>query len=124
MRYLNLAYRRFCRLDLDGAVPDHSTFSKNRRAASGRAIFSVACSRVSCPVASRRDWSAEADDHFWHFFALPNQGPLKSGRLHRRSAGLGESAQQQAALLFPFIVISSSSRAHEEFSLLDKASKP
>jgi transposase len=28
--HLNLAYRRFCRLGLNGAVPDHSTFSKNR----------------------------------------------------------------------------------------------
>lgn len=28
--HLNLAYRWFCRLDLDGVVPDHSTFSKNR----------------------------------------------------------------------------------------------
>jgi transposase len=28
--HLNLAYRWFCRLDLDGAVPYHSTFSKNR----------------------------------------------------------------------------------------------
>jgi transposase len=28
--HLNLAYRSFCRLGLDGAVPDHSTFSKNR----------------------------------------------------------------------------------------------
>ena len=27
---LNLAYRWFCRLDLDDPVPDHSTFSKNR----------------------------------------------------------------------------------------------
>ena len=27
---LNLAYRWFCRLDLDDTVPDHSTFSKNR----------------------------------------------------------------------------------------------
>lgn len=27
---VNLAYRWFCRLGLDGAVPDHSTFSKNR----------------------------------------------------------------------------------------------
>jgi transposase len=27
---LNLAYRWFCRLNLDDAVPDHSTFSKNR----------------------------------------------------------------------------------------------
>src|SRR6202790_5146853 len=28
--HLNLAYRWFCRLGLDGAVPDHSTSSKNR----------------------------------------------------------------------------------------------
>jgi transposase len=30
--HLNLAYRWFCRLGLDGEVPDHSTFSKNRQA--------------------------------------------------------------------------------------------
>jgi transposase len=28
--HLNLAYRWFCRLGLEGAVPGHSTFSKNR----------------------------------------------------------------------------------------------
>ena len=28
--HLNLAYRWFCRLGLDGEAPDHSTFSKNR----------------------------------------------------------------------------------------------
>jgi hypothetical protein len=28
---LNLAYRWFCRLGLDGDLPDPSTFSKNRR---------------------------------------------------------------------------------------------
>ena len=28
--HLNLAYRLFCRLGLDGKVPDHSSFSKNR----------------------------------------------------------------------------------------------
>ncbi len=28
--HLNLAYRWFCRLDLTDAVPDHSSFSKNR----------------------------------------------------------------------------------------------
>jgi len=28
--HLNLAYRWFCRLDLSDAIPDHSTFSKNR----------------------------------------------------------------------------------------------
>ena len=30
MPNLNFAYRWFCRLGLDGKVPDHSTFSKNR----------------------------------------------------------------------------------------------
>src|SRR5881394_3436022 len=28
--HLNLGYRWFCKLGLDGQVPDHSTFSKNR----------------------------------------------------------------------------------------------
>src|ERR671927_311265 len=28
--HLNLAYRWFCRLGLEGALPDHSSFSKNR----------------------------------------------------------------------------------------------
>ncbi|RBW50334.1 IS5/IS1182 family transposase, partial [Phaeobacter gallaeciensis] len=28
--HLNLAYRWFCKLDLSDAIPDHSTFSKNR----------------------------------------------------------------------------------------------
>jgi transposase len=28
--HLNPAYRWFCRLGLDGEVPDHSTFSKTR----------------------------------------------------------------------------------------------
>ena len=28
--HLNLAYRWFCRLGLDGRVPDHSTFLRNR----------------------------------------------------------------------------------------------
>src|SRR5476651_2909760 len=28
--HLNLAYRWFCRLGIEGCVPDHSTFSKNR----------------------------------------------------------------------------------------------
>ena len=28
--HLNLAYRWFCKLDLEDAIPDHSTFSKNR----------------------------------------------------------------------------------------------
>ena len=43
--HLNLAYRLFCRLGLDGKVPDHSSFSKNRHGRSGKAISFGICSR-------------------------------------------------------------------------------
>ena len=36
--HLNLAYRWFCRLDLSDPVPNHSTFSKNRHALTGRRL--------------------------------------------------------------------------------------
>jgi len=36
--HLNLAYRWFCRLGLDGKVPDHSSFRKTGMAASATAI--------------------------------------------------------------------------------------
>jgi Transposase domain (DUF772) len=36
-----LAYRSFCRLDLEGKVPDHSTFSKNAMVAFVRAMLPV-----------------------------------------------------------------------------------
>src|SRR5471030_2732671 len=48
--HLNLAYRWFCRLGLDGAVPDHSTFSKNRH---GRFRDSEAFRHVFETVVSR-----------------------------------------------------------------------
>jgi hypothetical protein len=47
---LNLAYRWFCRLGLDGRVPDHSTFSKNRH---GRFRDSNAFRHVFETVVSR-----------------------------------------------------------------------
>ena len=54
--HLNLAYRWFCRLGLDGDVPDHSTFSKNRH---GRFRESdLASLRRSCSAALKRAWSA------------------------------------------------------------------
>jgi transposase len=57
--HLNLAYRWFCRLGLDGEVPDHSTFSKNLTAASARAICCASCSRPWWRAASRRgSWEA------------------------------------------------------------------
>ena len=48
--HLNLAYRWFCRLGLDGEVPDHSTFSKNRH---GRFRASDAFRHVFETVVSR-----------------------------------------------------------------------
>jgi len=56
--HLNLAYRWFCRLGLDGAVPDHSTFSKAAMVASARAICCAGFLRPCCNVASMRAWSA------------------------------------------------------------------
>ncbi len=46
--HLNLAYRWFCRLGLDGRVPDHSTFSKNWHGRFQRAISFGVCSRWWC----------------------------------------------------------------------------
>jgi transposase len=54
--HLNLAYRWFCRLGLEGKVPDHSTFSRNVTAASGRAISSGTGSRQRWSGACKRDW--------------------------------------------------------------------
>jgi len=48
--HLNLAYRWFCRLGLEDAVPDHSTFSKNRH---GRFRESDAFRRVFESVVAR-----------------------------------------------------------------------
>jgi transposase len=48
--HLNLAYRWFCRLGLDGDVPDHSTFSKTGTAASATAIYCGRCARPSAEV--------------------------------------------------------------------------
>jgi Transposase and inactivated derivatives len=48
--HLNLAYRWFCRLGLEGKVPDHSTFSKNRH---GRFRDSDAFRHVFETVVSR-----------------------------------------------------------------------
>ena len=57
--HLNLAYRWFCGLGLDGKVRDHSTFSKNRH---GRFCQSDMLRRLSRPSFSgawRRVWSAD-----------------------------------------------------------------
>jgi transposase len=55
---LHLAYRWFCKLDLDDKIPHHSTFSVNRLAASARArscvIFSSAWLHSAWPRALSR----------------------------------------------------------------------
>jgi transposase len=43
--HLNLPYRWFCRLGLDGDVPDYSAFSKTATDVFARAIFCASCSR-------------------------------------------------------------------------------
>jgi transposase len=57
--HLNLAYRWFCRLGLDGEVPGRSTFSKNRHAASAIAICCQSCSRRWSSAAWQKGWSME-----------------------------------------------------------------
>ncbi len=56
--HLNLAYRWFCRLGLEGAAPDHSTFFKNRH---GRFRDSDQLRKLFdtvLPGACRKAWSA------------------------------------------------------------------
>lgn len=54
--HLNLAYRWFCRLGLDGEVPDHSTFSRIGIAASAIAICCASCSRPWSDAAWQKGW--------------------------------------------------------------------
>ena len=58
--HLNLAYRWFCRLGLDRALPDHSTFS-NQRTGTARfatVTYCARCSRRPCGAAWPKDWLA------------------------------------------------------------------
>lgn len=54
--HLNLAYRWFCRLGLDGEVPDHSTFPRIGMAASAIAICCASCSRPWSDAAWQKGW--------------------------------------------------------------------
>jgi transposase len=97
--HLNLAYRLFCRLGLDGKVPDHSSFSKNRhgrfrqsdilrhlfetvverclvQGLVGAEGFTVDASLIAADANKQRsvsgaEWSAQQ--------AKENAGPLRSG---------------------------------------------
>jgi hypothetical protein len=90
--HLNLAYRWFCRLGLEGGVPDHSTISKNRY---GR--FLIACStdffnRIGILQPSQRPgedgWSTSHTGH------QPEYGPL----LHRSSLEWGAEQSFRSGL--------------------------
>jgi transposase len=52
--HLNLAYRWFCRLGLDGEVLDHSTFSKNRHGRLRESKGRMRCSIPAVPVTAFR----------------------------------------------------------------------
>src|SRR5574338_625925 len=55
--HLNLAYRWFCRLGLEEAVPNHSTFPRTVSGASGRARRSAGSLTRWCAPAGRPVWS-------------------------------------------------------------------
>jgi len=65
--HLNLAYRWFCRLGLDGEVPDHSTFSKNRHGRF-RAAFAVDASLIAADANKQRS-AAGSDEVDWEAMA-------------------------------------------------------
>src|ERR1700736_3992281 len=54
---VNLAYRWFCKLGIEDAIPDHSAFSRARNERFRREMFSVACSSGSSRRVSRPVWS-------------------------------------------------------------------
>ena len=56
--HLNLAYRWFCQLGLEDAVPDHSTFSRIAMGGSATATHYVLCLNVSWIAVSAKAWWA------------------------------------------------------------------
>ena len=55
--HLNLGYRWFCRLGLEGEVPDHSTFSRTATAGSVKATCCALCSMRWCAAVCAPGWS-------------------------------------------------------------------
>src|SRR2546423_8473471 len=56
--HLNLAYRWFCGLGLDGEVPHHRPSPRTGTAASATVTCCAGCLRPCCSAASTRAWSA------------------------------------------------------------------
>ena len=56
---VNLAYRWFCKLGIEDAIPDHSVFRAPATSVSEREMFFASCSSVSSKHASRPVWLGE-----------------------------------------------------------------
>ena len=93
--HLNLAYRWFCRLGLDGKVPDHSTFSKNRH---GRFRESDLLRHVFDGVVQRcmAEGLVGADD-LRSTQASSQPTPTSSARLQARTGSLRRSRRKRFA---------------------------
>ncbi len=84
--HLNLAYRWFCRLGLEGDVPDHSTFSKNRHGRFRdsdllRELFETTVNRLRFACCCRNQHRLQGGNIIWkiggiqHDRKLPNSCP-------------------------------------------------
>ena len=94
--HLNLAYRWFCRLGLEDAVPDHSTFSKNRHGRfreSGifRWVFEEVVRRcmASCASAGCQTAFGASSSSLATFYRRPRASDAQAGAVRRRSPGCG-----------------------------------
>jgi hypothetical protein len=93
--HLNLAYRGFCRLGLDGRVPDHSTFSKNRH---GRFRESDLLRHMFESVVQRcmaEGWWAPMDLRSTQASSPPT--PTSSARFQARTGSLRRSRRARFA---------------------------
>ena len=79
---LHLAYRWFCRLDLEDEIPHHSTFSANRLGASARATF---CATSSSALSGRRwQWASSRVRASQSTRACSKPTPAATTGRHRR----------------------------------------
>jgi transposase len=108
--HLNLAYRWFCRLGLDGQVLDHSTFSKNRhgrfrleRSVTARVRDGAAAlhrRQSNAPSISRRDpprFAARLFQHNRTQADMGTLGQLADNRIREQPPLACKSGRQQTA---------------------------
>ena len=101
--HLNLAYRWFCRLGLDGKVPDHSTFSRNRHGRFRdsdilRRLFEAVVERclregllAATALLSMRASSRPTPTSTVRFQAASGRPPTRPGRLPCRARVSGDA---------------------------------